>query len=257
MNFFLQHAHQETLLLLDEFGSGTDPELGGALAAVFYEELYQKGVYAVITTHYTNIKILTSSMPQAINACMLFDTKSLEPLYQLSTGQPGSSFTFEVAKYNGIPDELLEKAKLNVSEYKISLEYFTFKINNMICSKEHNIDAYAYNVMDAPFIQDDVKDEIYNYINKKYNNIYTEQLIKKLLLFYDNPSFDKNNSLFKIWFLRNSVCEKIIKKIYNNMACDDYDINESFKRDNKLHLKLFLLGCSILPSFNVKKLLSR
>jgi hypothetical protein len=142
-------------------------------------------------------------------------------------------------------------------EYKISLEYFTFKINNMICSKEHNIDAYAYNVMDAPFIQDDVKDEIYNYIKKKYNNIYTEQIIKKLLLFYDNPSFDKNNSLFKIWFLRNSVCEKIIKKIYNNMACDDYDINESFKRDNKLHLKLFLLGCSILPSFNVKKLLSR
>jgi DNA mismatch repair protein MutS2 len=122
MNFFLQHAHQETLLLLDEFGSGTDPELGGALAAVFYEELYQKGVYAVITTHYTNIKILTSSMPQAINACMLFDTKSLEPLYQLSTGQPGSSFTFEVAKYNGIPNSLIEKAKASVSEFKISLD---------------------------------------------------------------------------------------------------------------------------------------
>ncbi len=122
MNFFLQHANQETLLLLDEFGSGTDPELGGALAAVFYEELHKKGSFAVITTHYTNIKILTSSTPDAVNACMLFDTKSLEPLYQLSTGQPGSSFTFEVAKYNGIPNALIEKAKASVSEFKISLD---------------------------------------------------------------------------------------------------------------------------------------
>lgn len=142
-------------------------------------------------------------------------------------------------------------------EYKITLEYFKFKINNMICSKENNYDTYAYNITDAPFIQDEVKDDIYNYIKKKYDNVYTEQIIKKLLQFYDNPTFDKNNSLFKIWLLRNSVCEEIIKKIYNNMSLNDYDINESFKRDNKLHLKLFLLGCSILPSFNVKKLLSR
>jgi len=142
-------------------------------------------------------------------------------------------------------------------EYKLPLEYFKFKINNMICSKDHNIDSYANNVMDAPIIQDSVKDDIYDYIKKKHDNIYTKQLIKKLLEFYDNPTFDENNSLFKLWLLRNSICEGIIKKIYNNMACNDYDINESFKRDNKLHIKLFLLGCSILPSFNIKKLFSK
>ena len=142
-------------------------------------------------------------------------------------------------------------------EYKIPLEYFKFKINNMICTKDHNVDSYAYNVMDAPFIQDSVQDDIYDYIKQKHDNVYTKQIVKKLLQFYDAPTFDENNSLFKLWLLRNTVCEGIIKKIYNNMACSDYDINESFKRDNKLHLKLFLLGCSILPSFNIKKILSR
>lgn len=122
MNFFLQTVNDKTLLLLDEFGSGSDPELGGALAEVFYKELYNRSVYAVITTHYTNIKILTSSLPSAENACMLFDTKKLTPLFQLSIGQPGSSFTFEVAEHNGIPKELIEQAKLEVSENKLKVD---------------------------------------------------------------------------------------------------------------------------------------
>ena len=126
----------------------------------------------------------------------------------------------------------------------------------MICSKDHNIDSYANNVMDAPIIQDSVKDDIYDYIKKKHDNIYTKQLIKKLLEFYDNPTFDENNSLFKLWLLRNSICEKIIKKIYNNMSCNNYDINKSFKKDTELHIKLFNLGCSILPYYNLKKLIS-
>ncbi|MGB1104092.1 MAG: endonuclease MutS2 [Crocinitomicaceae bacterium] len=122
MNYFLEHVNPETLLLLDEFGSGSDPELGGALAAVFYETLYASECYAVITTHYTNIKILTSQLEAATNACMLFDTKKLEPLFQLSIGQPGSSFTFEVAQHNGIPEELIDKAKAKVTEQKLEID---------------------------------------------------------------------------------------------------------------------------------------
>ncbi len=122
MKFFLEMANENSLLLLDEFGSGSDPELGGALAEVFYEELYNRNTFAVITTHYTNIKILTATLAQAVNACMLFDTKNLKPLYELSVGQPGSSFTFEVAQYNGIAPELLDKAKAKVSESKIQID---------------------------------------------------------------------------------------------------------------------------------------
>jgi hypothetical protein len=141
-------------------------------------------------------------------------------------------------------------------DYKIPLEYFKFKINYMICSKDNNVDAYANNITDAPFFHDRVKDDIYIYLVKiNVDTKYTKQLVKKLLEFYNEPTFDENNGLFKLWLLRNSVCEEIIKKIYNNMACGDYDINKSFKRDHKLHIKLFTLGCSILPYYNIKKLL--
>ncbi len=122
MKQFLKNANPEALLLLDEFGSGSDPELGGALAEVFYEKLYEQGTYAVITTHYNNIKILTANLAEAINGCMLFDTKALEPTYQLSIGQPGSSFTFEVAKNNGIAKSIIEEAKARVSLGKIKLD---------------------------------------------------------------------------------------------------------------------------------------
>ncbi len=102
MKLFLNVVNEDSLILLDEFGSGSDPDLGGALAEVFYEELYDKNCFAVINTHYTNIKILTSKKEEATNAFMLFDADELKPLYKLSVGQPGSSFTFEVAELNGI-----------------------------------------------------------------------------------------------------------------------------------------------------------
>ena len=122
MNLFLTQTRDSSLVLLDEFGSGSDPELGGALAEVFYEELYERKCFAVINTHYTNIKILTSKKEEAINAFMLFDAKELKPLYKLSVGQPGSSFTFEVAKLNGIGEKLIERAQSKVSEQKVNLD---------------------------------------------------------------------------------------------------------------------------------------
>lgn len=122
MQYFLKNAGSESLILLDEFGSGSDPELGGALAEVFFEELYAKNGFAAINTHYTNIKILSSNLPQAQNACMLFDDQKLAPLYQLSIGQPGSSFTFEVAEINGIDPQIIQAAKQKVSENKVKLD---------------------------------------------------------------------------------------------------------------------------------------
>ena len=93
MNKFLSTATKNTMFLLDEFGTGSDPDLGGALAEVFFEDLYHKNAFAVITTHYANIKLKASQLPQAINACMLFDVKTLQPLFHLAIGQPGISFT--------------------------------------------------------------------------------------------------------------------------------------------------------------------
>lgn len=130
MKYFLTVANKRTLLLLDEFGTGSDPELGGALAEVFFEELYQKKSFAVITTHYASIKLRADRLTNAVNGCMLFNTDTLAPLYQFSMGQPGSSFTFEVAQMNGIPIDLIEKAKGKLDGERINMDRLLGELNH-------------------------------------------------------------------------------------------------------------------------------
>jgi DNA mismatch repair protein MutS2 len=122
MKYFLEVANRNTLLLLDEFGTGSDPELGGALAEVFFETLYNRKCYGVITTHYSNIKLKADRLQNAVNGCMLFDTETLRPLFKFVLGQPGSSFTFEVAQINGIPSALIEDAKLRLDSKKVEMD---------------------------------------------------------------------------------------------------------------------------------------
>ena len=122
MRYFLRKCNENTLFLIDEFGTGSDPELGGALAEVFLEEFYDKGAYGVITTHYSNLKVLANELENMDNANMQFDQRSLNPLFKLNTGQAGSSFTFEVAQKNGIPFSLINRAKKKVESEKIRLD---------------------------------------------------------------------------------------------------------------------------------------
>lgn len=122
MKVFLEKANRNTLFLIDEFGTGSDPDLGGALAEAIFEALYSKKAFGLITTHYANIKLKADKLKNAVNGSMLFNTETLEPLYRFTLGQPGSSFTFEVAKINGIPDELIEAAKSKISQDKIKMD---------------------------------------------------------------------------------------------------------------------------------------
>lgn len=122
MNYFLKKCNAKTLFLIDEFGTGSDPDLGGALAEVFLEEFYHREAFGIITTHYTNLKMLANELPNATNANMLFDERTLEPLYKLVLGQAGSSFTFEVAQKNGIPFGLINRAKKKVEGDKVRFD---------------------------------------------------------------------------------------------------------------------------------------
>ena len=122
MRNFLKYCNDKTLFLIDEFGTGSDPELGGALAEIFLEEFYNKKAFGVITTHYSNLKVLANELDNVTNANMQFDERSLEPLYKLFIGQAGSSFTFEVAQKNGIPFSLINKAKKRVETEKVRLD---------------------------------------------------------------------------------------------------------------------------------------
>ena len=122
MRYFLRKCNEKTLFLIDEFGTGSDPELGGALAEIFLEEFYHKKAFGIITTHYSNLKVLANELDYVTNANMQFNEQTLEPLYKLYLGQAGSSFTFEVAQKNGIPFSLINKAKKRVETEKIRLD---------------------------------------------------------------------------------------------------------------------------------------
>ena len=122
MNYFLKKCQKDSLFLIDEFGTGSDPELGGALAETFLEEFYTREAFGIITTHYTNLKLLANELPNASNANMLFDANTLEPLYQLFVGEAGSSYTFEVTQKNGIPFGLINRAKKKIAAGKVRFD---------------------------------------------------------------------------------------------------------------------------------------
>jgi DNA mismatch repair protein MutS2 len=122
MNYFLKKCNKKTMFLIDEFGTGSDPELGGALAEIFLEEFYHREAFGIITTHYSNLKILANELPFATNANMMFNEQTLEPMYKLALGQAGSSFTFEVAQKNGIPFGLINRAKKKIEVGKVRFD---------------------------------------------------------------------------------------------------------------------------------------
>lgn len=124
MKQVMQQSTAESLVLIDEFGSGTEPAIGGAIAEGLLEQLRQRGVYGLITTHYGNLKDYTEKQEGIINAAMLFDRGRIEPLYELYIGQAGSSFAIEIARKIGLPSEILEYAERLVgSDYMQQDQY--------------------------------------------------------------------------------------------------------------------------------------
>jgi len=119
MRYFTDYTNSNTLLLIDEFGSGTDPSLGGPIAEAILEQLNKKFCYGVITTHYANIKVFADNNNGIVNGCMNFDYRTLSPKYTLEIGKPGSSFAFELATKSGLSKDIIEAAKRKVdSSYK-------------------------------------------------------------------------------------------------------------------------------------------
>ena len=122
MKGFLKKCDDKTLFLIDEFGTGSDPELGGALAEVILEDFYSRNSFGLITTHYSNLKLLADEQPAMVNANMQFDDITLEPVFKLILGEAGSSFTFEVAQKNGIPFNLINRAKKKIERGKVRFD---------------------------------------------------------------------------------------------------------------------------------------
>ncbi len=122
MKNMLAGASERSLVLIDEFGSGTEPNIGGAIAEAILEKLLERGAYGVITTHYANIKYFASNNEGVANGAMMFDVQHIRPLFRLETGKPGSSFAVEIARKIGLPEEIIRKASEKAGSDHINIE---------------------------------------------------------------------------------------------------------------------------------------
>lgn len=122
MRYFVEHATPKTLILIDEFGTGTDPQFGGPMAEAVLEVLNQKKVRGVITTHYSNLKLFAGDTEGLENASMLFDNSKMKPLYILDIGKPGSSYAFEIAQNIGLQKEVLALAREKIGTNQNSID---------------------------------------------------------------------------------------------------------------------------------------
>tara|TARA_R110002096_G_scaffold386418_2_gene580412 strand:- start:127662 stop:129902 length:2241 start_codon:yes stop_codon:yes gene_type:complete len=128
MKYFLNKADDQTLLLIDEFGSGSDPDLGSALAQVFLERLNSYKTFGIFTTHYNSIKAIAASTDGILNGAMLFDSKTFNPEYRLEIGNPGSSYTFEVAQKTGIASFIIKEARERTGKSTIKVDQLLVQI---------------------------------------------------------------------------------------------------------------------------------
>lgn len=122
MKNFIRHSCNRTLLLIDEFGTGTEPQLGGAIAEAVLDKLNSRGVYGVITTHYTNLKHYAARTSGIANAAMLYDRHRMQPLFMLSIGTAGSSFAIEIARQIGLPDDVIKAASEMVGSEQVDFD---------------------------------------------------------------------------------------------------------------------------------------
>ena len=220
MNYFLKKCNANTLFLIDEFGTGSDPELGGALAETFLEEFYSRNAFGIITTHYSNLKMLANEKDEMINANMMFDEKTLEPMYKLALGQAGSSFTFEVAQKNGIPFSLINRSKKKIERSKIRFDATIAKLQKERVKLEKTEQSLKVNERKKQ-TEADKLEVINNKIQKKLESyqelydsnqrlIYLGQKVNDISekFFTDRKKKDLMAELFKLVQIENSKRKK-------------------------------------------------
>lgn len=218
MSKIIREANSKTLLLIDEFGTGSDPELGGALAESFLEFFYEKKSFSIITTHYTNIKLVIEQLPHATNAAMLFDEHSLEPLYKLEVGQAGSSFTFEVAEKNKIPKFIIESAKkkvehdiINLDKTIVKLQQEKFEVEKLKTDLTEKRDSTQNKKENLEKLNDQLEQKLFNF-QKLYEDEHRKlQFGNKIEAFIDSYVKGKSRKLVVADFVKILEQEKFRK----------------------------------------------
>jgi len=187
MKHFMENANGRTLFFIDELGSGSDPNLGGAFAEVILEELGKKHAYGIVTTHYLNLKVMANRTPGIVNGAMAFDEKNLLPLYKLIVGKPGSSYTFSIAERIGMDKELISRARAMVDEEHFQLD----KLLNRTEQDLHQLEKKEKELQTMLKENGKLKKEMQLVLNKEKHQQQVEILIQQNKITEDRIAYLK------------------------------------------------------------------
>ncbi len=188
MKHFMENANGKTLFFIDELGSGSDPNLGGAFAEVILEELVKKHSLGIVTTHYLNLKIMANKTPGIVNGAMAFDEKNLMPMYKLIVGKPGSSYTFSIAERIGLDQRIISRARQLVEEDH-------FRLDKLLNRTEQDLQVIEKEKKDLQLLMKDnerMKKEMEAFINKEKHQQQVELLKHQNKLTEDRISYLKD-----------------------------------------------------------------
>jgi DNA mismatch repair protein MutS2 len=215
MKYFMDFASGKTLFFIDELGSGSDPNLGGAFAEAIVEELAHKHSLGIITTHYLNLKVMAGKVAGIFNGAMAFDEEHLEPLYQLTTGKPGSSYTFAIAQRSGLPDKIIDRARQLTERGHFKLDKMLHQTEQQsvkLSEKEKNLERLLIENERLKKQYEELTDK--EKLKQHYNTLKLQNQIKKEELDYLRDTERKFKQIIQDW-KKNENKQEVIESAEN------------------------------------------
>lgn len=225
----LKTVNAQTLILMDEFGSGTDPELGGAMAEVVLEELVKSKTFGIITTHFPNVKLLANKLDGVLNGSMLFDLETLDPKYILTVGEPGSSYTFEVAERVGFPKDLITRAKAKIDTDKVDLNVLLAEVQQQKTKLAEAVERTEH----EEFLRK-ISKEKYEVLSANFRDKIDRERERKIELARLADFGQKYLRLMEEWN-KNEDRKMVIKRFIDGITAETKkrkDLEKQNKRDN-------------------------
>lgn len=256
MKYFMENANGRTLFFIDELGSGSDPNLGGAFAEVILQELVKKHALGIVTTHYLNLKVMANHTPGVINGAMSFDEVSLMPLFKLMIGKPGSSYTFAIAERIGLDKKLIENARKLVDEDHFRLD----KLLNTAENDLRHIEKKEKDLNKLLRENDKLKKELQQVIDKEKHEQQVELLKHQNKITEDKLNYLKDmdrklKAIVQEW-KRNDNKQEVMKQI-NALLFNERQKQVAEKKDKKLNEKFEEVGGAINVGDKVKMMKNR
>lgn len=251
MKHFIENANGRTLFFIDELGSGSDPNLGGAFAEVILQELVKKHAIGIVTTHYLNLKIMAGKTPGIINGAMAFDEKNLQPLYKLDIGKPGSSYTFSIAERIGMRKDFIERARQLVDEDQFTLDKLLNQAEQRLKELEQKESEVAKLLRENKLLEKEMAETISNEKHKRQLQLMQEQNRLSVDRIQYLKDMERKMKQIVIEWKKSDSKEKVIKQI-NDLLFKKRESAKSKKIKKKVDAKYNEVGGEVKLGDKVK-----